>query len=179
MITHTIGGVIRPRIGVVRPVVADTRLDEAIALRRCAMHRKVFRGTAVSYPAEVLRFECRRGLDQGTRSSRWTWRLTDELDLVRMTGDEASRVVMHCHGEVPVSIRRAALSRFVVDSGEQIADALPTIRSRGRQHVVVDAGSVGRACERGAVAQAAEHCGLALLGSTAPSGATCREPWCR
>jgi hypothetical protein len=137
MITHTIGGVIRPRIGVVRPVAADTRLDEALALRRCAMYRKVFRGTAVSYPAEVLRYGAvadwitEHGLTVDVASA-------DELDLVRMTGVRASRVTLRCHGEVPVSTYRAAFARFVVDSGEQVACLADNPLARN-QYVVVDA----------------------------------------
>ena len=120
MITHTIGGVIRPRVGLVRPVAADTRLDEALALRRCAMYRKAFRGTAISYPADVLRFEAVAvwAREQGVAIDVTS---TDDLGRVRLAGIDASHVVMHCHGDVPVAIGRAGFSRFVVDSREQIA----------------------------------------------------------
>ena len=33
-------------------LVTDVRLDEAIALRRCAIYRTAFRGTSIGYPAD-------------------------------------------------------------------------------------------------------------------------------
>ncbi len=60
MITYTHGGVV-PRKAVTRHAVPDTRLDEAIVLRRCAMFRKASRGTAVSYPADILHSALRPG----------------------------------------------------------------------------------------------------------------------
>ena len=137
MITHTINGVVRSRVAVTRNLASDTRLAEAIALRRCAVQRKAFRGTAVSYPAEVLRYGAvahwitERGLTVDVASA-------DELELVRMTGVRASRVTLRCHGEVPVSTSRAAFARFVVDSGEQVACLADNPLAR-TQHVVVDA----------------------------------------
>ena len=82
MITHAIGGVIRPRVAVVRPVAADTRLDEALVLRRCAMYRKAFRGTAISYPADALRFEA---VAVWTREHGVTVDVTSTDDLDRWT----------------------------------------------------------------------------------------------
>ncbi len=137
MITHTINGVVRPRVAVTRNVASDTRLDEVIALRRCAVQRKAFRGTAVSYPAEVLRYGAvaewitDHGLTVDVASA-------GELDQAKVAGVKASRVVMHCHGEVSVPICRAALARFVVDSGEQVACLADNALAR-TQHVVVDA----------------------------------------
>ncbi|MCW2564047.1 MAG: diaminopimelate decarboxylase [Mycobacterium sp.] len=34
-----------------------TLIDETVALRRCALYRKAFKGIAVSYPAELLEFD--------------------------------------------------------------------------------------------------------------------------
>ena len=42
-------------------LAADVRLEEAIALRRCAMYRNAFRGTAIAYPAKAMRLEAIAG----------------------------------------------------------------------------------------------------------------------
>jgi pyridoxal-dependent decarboxylase-like protein len=137
MITHTVNGVIRPRVAVTRTAAPDSRLDEAIVLRRCALQRKAFRGTAVSYPAEVLRYGAvaewitEHGLTLDVASA-------GELDQAKVAGVKASRVVMHCHGPVSIPICRAALARFVVDSGEQVACLSDNPLAR-TAHVVVDA----------------------------------------
>lgn len=136
MITHTVDGVLRPRVAVSRHVAVDTRLDEAIALRRCALYRKAFRGFAVGYPADALRLDAvaswirARGVTVDAAS-------IDELDLLRRAEIDSSQVVMHCHGEVPISIRRAALARFVVNNGEQIAELADNPLARSHR-VVVD-----------------------------------------
>jgi len=115
MITQTIGGVIRPRVAVARFVEPDSRVAEAVAVRRCAMYRKAFRGFAVSYPADALRFDpvsrwiAERGVNVDAASSA-------DLDRVLLAGIDASHVVMHCHGDVPIAVGRAAFGRFVVDS---------------------------------------------------------------
>ncbi len=168
MITHAIGGVIRPRVAVVRPVAADTRLDEAFALRRCAMYRKAFRGTAISYPADALRFEAvavwarEHGVAIDVTS-------TDDLDRVRLAGIDASHVVMHCHGPVPVAIGRAGFSRFVVDSREQIAMLADNPLAR-TQPVVLD---VARSDELDA--EVVAHRRLNLVGLHCRSGDTTNE----
>ena len=138
MITPSFESVVR-RARVADQAAPDTRLDEAIALRRCAVQRKAFRGTAVSYPAEVLRYGA---------VAKW---ITDhgltvdvgspgELDQTKAAGVEASRVVMHCHGKVSVPISRAALGRFVVDSGEQVSCLADNPLARTAR-VVIDAAS--------------------------------------
>ena len=139
MITHTIDGMLRPRVAVMRHTALDTRLDEAIALRRCALYRKAFRGMGVSYPADVLRFESLAswirdhgvGVDVASRA---------DVDLLRMAGVHASQVVMHCHGELSASSRRAAFARFVVDCAEQVAELADNPLDR-TQRVVVAADS--------------------------------------
>lgn len=136
MITHTVDGVLRPRIAVARHVAVDTRLNEAIALRRCALYRKAFRGLAVGYPADALRLDAVASWIRG-RGVTVDAASIDQLDLLRMVEIDSSQVVMHCHGEVPISIRRTALSRFVVNTGEQIAELADNPLAR-RHHVVVD-----------------------------------------
>lgn len=137
MITHTINGVVRPRVAVARYAGADTRLDEAVVLRRCAMYRKAFRGTAISCPADALRFDAaaswirERGVTVDVASA-------PDLALVQLAGVGAAHVVMHCRGDLSASSGRARFGRFVVDSGDQIA-TLASYSLAGTQHVVVDA----------------------------------------
>ena len=137
MITHTINGVIRSRVAVIRTAAPDSRLDEAVVLRRCAVQRKAFHGAAVSYPAEVLRYSAvaewitGHGLTLDVASA-------GELDQATVAGVKASRVVMHCHGQISIPMCRAALARFVVDSGEQVACLADNPLAR-TVHVVIDA----------------------------------------
>jgi len=57
MIIHPPGGttVLPARVSA-RPT-PDLRLDEAIALRRCLLYRRAFRGSAVGCPGPLLRFD--------------------------------------------------------------------------------------------------------------------------
>jgi hypothetical protein len=136
MITHTINGVVRPRVAVARYVSTDTRLDEAIALRQCALYRKAFRGTAVAFPAEALRLDAvatwirNHGVTVDVAS-------TDDLDRVRLAEIGLSHVVMHCQGDVSASVRLTALSRFVVHSVEHVAELADNPLAK-RLRVVVD-----------------------------------------
>jgi pyridoxal-dependent decarboxylase-like protein len=136
MIAQTIGGVIRPRVAVARDVESDSRLAEAVALRRCALYRKAFRGTAVTYPAEVLRLDAVANWirEQGVGIEVAS---IEDLDRVRLAGIDAARVVKHCHGEVSLAACRAAFGRFVVESGEQIAKLADNPLERP-QRVLVD-----------------------------------------
>jgi diaminopimelate decarboxylase len=60
-----------------------------------------------------------------------------DLDLVRLAGIDASHVVMHCHGEIPVAVGRAAFGRFVVNSSEQVTALADNPLAR-TQRLVVD-----------------------------------------
>jgi diaminopimelate decarboxylase len=62
----------------------------------------------------------------------------EELEQARITGIKASRVILHCHGKVPVPLCRADLARVVVNSGEQVSCLADNPIAR-TQHVVVDA----------------------------------------
>jgi diaminopimelate decarboxylase len=139
MITQTIGGVIRPRVAVVRDVEPDSRLAEAVALRRCALYRKAFRGFAISYPADALRLDAvaRWIRDRGVTVDVTS---TGDLERVRLAEIHASHVVMHCHGDISRPLRRAAFARFVVDSDEQIAALADNPLAR-TQRVVADGDS--------------------------------------
>jgi len=136
MITHTVDGVIRPRVAVARYVITDSRLDEAVAVRRCALYRKAFRGTAVTYPAEALRLDAVANWirEQGVGIEVAS---IEDLGRVRLAGIDAARVVMHCHGDVSLAVYRAAFGRFVVESGEQIAKLADNPLER-TQRVLVD-----------------------------------------
>ena len=51
-------------------LVTDVRLDEAIALRRCAIYRTAFRGTSIGYPAEAMRCDAVSRLDAASGRDR-------------------------------------------------------------------------------------------------------------
>lgn len=98
-------------------------VDETVALRRCALHRRAFRGVATSYPADALELDVvaewilRHGVTVDVTSS-------EELDRSLSAGISAERVVMHRTDGIARPIRRAVqagVGRFVVSSREQIA----------------------------------------------------------
>jgi len=136
MIMHSIDGVVRPRVAAPRYVPADTRLDEAIAIRNCALYRKAFRGFAISYPADALRLDAvaRWIRDRGVTVDVTS---TDDLERVRLAEIHASHVVMHCHGDISTPLRHAAFACFEVDSDEQIAELADNPLAR-TQRVVAD-----------------------------------------
>jgi len=101
----------------------DVRVDETVTLRRCAMYRKAFRRTAISYPAAVLRMDAvatwvRRhgvGIDVAT---------AEDLDHTLAAGIAPLRIVMHCRdgdaGPTRLAVN-AGIGRFVVNSSQQLA----------------------------------------------------------
>lgn len=116
------------------------RVNDTVALRRCALYRRAFRGTAVAYPADVLRLGAvakwmrREGVTVDVTSA-------DELDRATAAGIPASRVVMHCNDANPDPIRcalDAGAARFVVGAPGQIAILAEGTR---REQVVVDVAS--------------------------------------
>ena len=116
------------------------RVNETVALRRCALYRRAFRGTAVAYPADVLRLGAvakwmrREGATVDVTSA-------DELDRATVAGIPASRLVMHCTDANPDPIRcalDAGAARFVVGAPRQIAALAESTR---REQVVVDVAS--------------------------------------
>lgn len=171
MITHTINGVVRPRVGIARHAGSDTQLFEAIALRRCALYRKTFRGTAISYPAEALRLDAvarwisERGITVDVTPA-------DDLCRLRSAGVDASRIVMHCRGELSVSSARAGFGRFVVDSGDQIATLADNPLARA-QRVVVDSTRSDELAAEVAAEPLLQLVGLhSRIGSSGESGLT-------
>jgi diaminopimelate decarboxylase len=113
-------------------------VDEVAVVRRCAMYRHAFRGTAVSYPAELLR------LDEvaswiGHRNATVDVASAEELRLARSAGILMAHTVMRCADVATPPIHCAVnrgVARFVVDSAEQIGQ-LASGMGRTRQ-VVVD-----------------------------------------
>ena len=96
------------------------QVDETVALRRCALYRKTFRGSAVSYPAELLRLGAvaawvsRHGVGVDVTT-------VDELDYALAADVSPLRIVMH--GELPVTnlcALDAGVGKFVVKSGKQV-----------------------------------------------------------
>jgi diaminopimelate decarboxylase len=114
-------------------------IDETVALRRCALYRKAFKGIAVSYPAALLEFDAvaawirRHGVTVDVTSA-------DELGRAVAAGIEPTHIVMYPEDGVGASIRRGVNSgaaRFVLGSSLQItmlADSTERV-----QRVVVDA----------------------------------------
>jgi diaminopimelate decarboxylase len=100
-----------------------TLVDEIVALRRCALYRKAFKGIAVGYPAELLKFDA---LAVWIRREQVTVDVASacELDRVIDAGIDPIHIVMHAQGRAAAPIRRAVnagAARFVVDASSQIA----------------------------------------------------------
>ena len=116
-----------------------TLIDEIVALRRCALYRKAFKGIAVSYPAELLEFDA---LATWIRREQVTVDIAKVggLDRAIAAGIDPIHIVMHPEGRAAAPIRRAVIAgaaRFVVDASSQIA-ILADSADR-TQPVVVDA----------------------------------------
>jgi hypothetical protein len=122
----------------VRDDTRDRLIAETIALRRCALHRKAFRGAATSYPADALQLEA---------VAEWIRRIGATVDVV--SSEElggalsaripARRLVMHCADGMARAIRRAVsveVGRFVVSSRQQIS--ILAEHSQQIQRVLVD-----------------------------------------
>ena len=136
-------------------------VDETVALRRCALYRNAFKGTAVSYPAELLGYDALAAWiqRQGVTVDVTT---VAELERAMAQGIDPMHIVMHPHGRAVAPIRRAVnagVGRFVVGSSHQIgfldgsADQI--------QRVVIDVtdGDVGTLAE-----EAVAHRALDLIG---------------
>ncbi|MDT7762741.1 MAG: hypothetical protein QOC63_2161 [Mycobacterium sp.] len=136
-------------------------VDETVALRRCALYRKAFKGIAVSYPAALLEFD---GLAAWIQRERVTVDVTGagELDRAIAAGIDPTHIVMHPRGEAAAPIRAAVIAgaaRFVVGSSQQVAILADSTEQN--QRVVIDATN-GSAC--GLASQVLVHRGLDLIG---------------
>lgn len=163
-------------------------VDEAVAIRRCALYRSAFRAAAVSYPAALLGFDA---LTMWIRRHGVTVDVTTALELDRAlaAGIAPTRIVMKPAGGTAEPIRFAAdaeVARFVVTSRGQIA----TLAERaGRKHqVVVDATdeAVGVLASDVLVSRGLEliglHCRLNPddgIGALALRGAIAEMSWIR
>ena len=145
MIIHALGGAAASPVPAAMRRTVDERLDGTIALRRCALQRSVFKGSAVSFPAEVLRFDA---VADWIRRHGVTVDVTraEELDRVLRAGIAASHVVMHCAGGGADPIQHAVVAgvrRFIVDSSEHLA-VLEGSFAKKPHPVMVDASSFDR-----------------------------------
>ena len=136
MILHPFEAIADRRVDIGSRLATDVRLDEAIALRRCAMYRKAFRGTAIGYPAAAIRLDAiagwmrREGVTVDVTSA-------DELDWAVVAGIHPSHIVMHGLDEAAGLIALDfGVGRVIVESAEQMA----ILRScaTGPQAVLVD-----------------------------------------
>ena len=87
------------------------------------MHRKAFKGSAVSYPAAFLGFDA---VTEWIRRHRVTVDVAtaDELDRALAAGIAPSRIVVHPGSGAAAAIRHAVnvgAARFVVNSSRHIA----------------------------------------------------------
>ena len=134
MILHSVNTVAGRSVDVESRLATDGRLNGAIALRRCAMYRKVFRGMAIGYPAAAIRFDPMVGW---LRREGVTVDVTsvDELDWAVIAGIHPSHIVMHGLDEA-AGLIALGVGRVIVDSAEQMA----MLRScaTGPQAVLVD-----------------------------------------
>ena len=136
-------------------------IDDTVALRRCALYRKAFKGIAVSYPAGFLKFDT---LATWIRRERVTVDVANagELDGALAAGIDPVHIVMHPQGRAVAPIRSAVnaeAARFVVGASQQIAilaDSADRI-----QRVVVDA--TDHAWDA-LVSEVLTHRGLDLIG---------------
>ena len=136
MILHPLDAVAHRRVDIGSRLATDVRLDEAIALRRCAMYRKVFRGTAIGYPARAMQLDAmagwmrREGVTVDVAS-------VDELDWAVVAGIHPSHIVMHgLDGVVGLTALDVGVGRVIVDSAEQMA--MLRACAAGPQAVLVD-----------------------------------------
>ncbi len=117
---------------------SDTRLDEAVALGRCARYRRAFRGAAVSYPAGVLSLDApaawirRHGVSVDVDD-------TDELETALSASLDPLRVILHLNGTSAIPALEAVdagVGRIVVRSATDVA-ALAAAAPR-RQRVLIE-----------------------------------------
>ena len=160
MIIHELGGAAVSPVRATMRLTVDERLDETITLRRCALQRSVFKGSAVSFPAEVLRFDAvadwirRHGFPVDVTCA-------EELDRVLRAGIAASHVVMQCAGGAADPVQHAVVAgvrRFIIDSSEHLA-VLERSFAKRPHPVMVDASSFDRLA-----GEAAAHSRLDLVG---------------
>jgi len=150
-------------------------VDETVALRRCALYRNAFKGTAaVSYPAELLGYDAlaawirRHGVTVDVKT-------VAELERATAQGIDTMHIVMHPHGRAVAPIRHAVnagVGRFVVGSSHQIGFLGSCVDQI--QRVVIDAtdGDAGTLAQEAVAQQALDVIGLhCTLGADDAIGA--------
>lgn len=140
MTVRSLQGVVDHAVDTGTRLATDVRLDEAIALRRCAMYRNAFRGVAVGYPAKAMRRDAIAGW---MRRQGVTVDISclDDLGWTAKAGIHPSHIVMHEFDEVsgPIAVGYG-VSRVIVDSPGQMAIVLASAtRPRGVLVDVTDA----------------------------------------
>jgi Pyridoxal-dependent decarboxylase, pyridoxal binding domain len=127
----------------------DRRLDEVVALRRCAQYRKAFRWAAVSYPADVARLDAAADFVRRYGSSVDVAD-TDELETALSAAIDPLRVILHPTDSSAGSIRdamHAGVGRIVVNSTSQVDVLAATLHRRQRVLIEVTDRPVGRLAE--------------------------------
>lgn len=114
-------------------------LDDTVVLRRCALWRSAFKGSSVSYPADLLGFG---PAAEWIRRYRVTVDVVTaaEFNLALASGIRSAQLVMHPRNAA--AIARAAIgqaARLVIDTDEQAAAVARG--ARRREHVFVGAGA--------------------------------------
>ncbi len=114
-------------------------VDETAVLRRCTQYRDGLKGTAVSFPAALLRFTSVR---EWIRRQRAAVDVASDGELAQavMAGTEPGRIVIHPRDGIGGPTRRAAnidAARFVVRSNRHAATL--AAHTQQRQQVLVDA----------------------------------------
>jgi hypothetical protein len=113
-------------------------VDETVVLRRCAQYRDGFKGTAVSFPAALLRFATTRDWIKRHRVAVGV--TTDgELAQAVVAGTEPRRIVVHPRDGSGEPTRRAVdinPGRFVVRSSRHVSRL--AAHTRTRQQVLID-----------------------------------------
>lgn len=118
---------------------APDLVDENVVLRRCTQYRDGFKGTAVSFPAALLRFAVARDWIQRQRVAV---DVTTGAELAQavVAGTEPGRIVVHSGDGVGELTRRAAsvdAGRFVVRSSQHVSRL--AAHTRTRQQILIDA----------------------------------------
>lgn len=120
-------------------------VDENAVLRRCAQYRDGFKGTAVSFPAALLRFSTVREWIQRQRVAVDV--TTDgELAHAVVAGTEPGRIVIHPRDGSWEPTRRAVnieAGRFVVSSSRHVSRLAAHTQQRRQVLVDATAGDVG------------------------------------
>lgn len=120
-------------------------VDETAVLDRCAQYRDGLKGTAVSFPAALLRFTAVRDWIQRRRLAVDV--TTDgELAQAVVAGMEPGRIVVHPREGLGEPTHRAVsvdAARFVVSSSQHVARLAPHVQQRQQVLVDVTAHDVG------------------------------------